>query len=76
MYKVSSEKNYDFLIFRANGIQMFTASGETDWTQRYVRLNEGINVLEWIYRKDDTFSGATIVPGSITLFSDPTALIK
>lgn len=57
MYKVSSEKNYDFLIFRANGIQIFTASGETEWTQRYVRLNEGINVLEWIYRKDASVSG-------------------
>ncbi|NMC40006.1 MAG: T9SS type A sorting domain-containing protein, partial [Bacteroidales bacterium] len=56
-YKVSSEKNYDFLIFRANGIQVFTASGEKEWTQRYVRLNEGINVLEWIYSKDASVSG-------------------
>jgi len=56
MYKVSSEKNYDFLIFRVNGVQIFSASGETGWVQKYAGLNEGLNLLEWIYRKDASVS--------------------
>lgn len=56
MYKVSSEKNFDFLIFRVNGIQIFSASGETGWVQKYAVLNEGLNLLEWIYRKDASVS--------------------
>ncbi|MGQ9621197.1 MAG: T9SS type A sorting domain-containing protein, partial [Bacteroidales bacterium] len=52
MYKVSSENNYDFLIFALNGKQVFSASGETEWLEKKIILNEGFNLLEWIYKKD------------------------
>lgn len=52
MYKVSSERNYDFLILNNNGKEFFKASGETNWLERKIKLTEGFNNLEWNYRKD------------------------
>jgi Peptidase family C25/Propeptide_C25/Peptidase family C25, C terminal ig-like domain len=54
--KVSSELNYDFLYFRLNGTQMFSMSGETDWTEKKFALNEGFNLMEWDYKKDESQS--------------------
>ena len=51
-YKVSSETNYDFLIFRINGTEMLRKSGETGWTRKAVEVPAGINTFEWIYKKD------------------------
>jgi hypothetical protein len=58
-YKVSSELNYDFLKFRLNGIQNFKVSGEIDWTSRKIDLKEGVNILEWEYRKDESVSSGS-----------------
>jgi len=59
MYKVSSEKNYDLLILRKNGKQIFTASGETEWIEKKIDIQEGFNLLEWIYKKDQSiYSGS------------------
>ena len=55
-YKVSSEQNYDFLIFKLNGTVVFQISGETDWKEKKVLLPAGINHLEWIYKKDESVS--------------------
>lgn len=52
MYKVSSEKNWDFLNFKLNGKQVFNASGEVEWTERKIGIKEGFNELEWSYVKD------------------------
>jgi hypothetical protein len=57
--KVSSEQSYDFLNFRLNGNQMFRISGETDWTEKKIVLKEGFNLLEWIYRKDESASSGS-----------------
>ncbi|HOK26512.1 MAG TPA: C25 family cysteine peptidase [Bacteroidales bacterium] len=59
MYKVSSEKNYDLLILRNNGNQIFSASGETEWLEKKIEIQEGFNILEWIYKKDQSvYSGS------------------
>lgn len=55
-YKVSSELNWDFLTFRLNGTQVFKISGEAGWSERKVVLKEGFNLLEWSYRKDESYS--------------------
>lgn len=52
--KVSSELNYDFLYFKLNGTQLFKISGETGWIEKKIGLKEGINLLEWIYVKDES----------------------
>jgi hypothetical protein len=53
-YKVSSEKGYDYLLFRINGKDIFRASGEVPWTRKSLFVNKGLNTMEWIYRKDAT----------------------
>jgi hypothetical protein len=50
--KVSSEPNYDFLSFNLNGREIFKKSGEVPWTKMVVAVPEGLNKMEWIYRKD------------------------
>ncbi len=57
--KVSSEQSYDFLNFRQNGNLIFRISGETDWTEKKIILNEGFNRLEWIYKKDESVSSGS-----------------
>lgn len=51
-YKVSSEQNYDFLIFRINDTEVFKKSGETSWEKKAVPVKAGYNKMEWIYKKD------------------------
>ncbi len=55
-YKVSSELNYDYLQFRLNGLEMLKASGETPWIRKAVNVPAGINVMEWVYKKDNSVS--------------------
>jgi len=55
-YKVSSEHNWDFFSFRLNGTQVFKISGEAGWSEKSVILKEGFNLLEWMYRKDESYS--------------------
>jgi hypothetical protein len=54
-YKVSSEANYDFLIFTVysgNDTISFRESGEKDWQQYIIELPPGPHMLEWNYTKD------------------------
>jgi hypothetical protein len=55
-FKVSSELNYDILGFKLNGTQIFNISGEEGWTEKKIAIKEGINLLEWSYKKDQTQS--------------------
>jgi hypothetical protein len=55
-YRVSSEKNYDFLTFRLNGIELFKSSGEVPWTSKSIAVPAGLNKFEWIYSKDNSQS--------------------
>ncbi|MBP8958855.1 MAG: T9SS type A sorting domain-containing protein [Bacteroidales bacterium] len=56
MYRVSSETNWDFLKFKLNGKQVFSASGEVEWKESKVEIKEGFNELEWSYVKDHSGS--------------------
>jgi hypothetical protein len=58
-YKVSSELNWDFLTFRLNGVQVLKISGEAGWSEKKVVLKEGFNLLEWFYRKDESYSSGS-----------------
>jgi hypothetical protein len=51
-WKVSSETNADVLTFSVNGAPQATISGETDWRQRFFRVNSGAQYLDWIYDKN------------------------
>ena len=55
-YKVSSENNYDFLIFKLNGAEVFKKSGETLWEEKAIYVPAGFNDMEWIYKKDQSVS--------------------
>jgi len=44
---------------RNNGNQIFSASGETEWLEKKIEIQEGFNILEWIYKKDQSvYSGS------------------
>jgi hypothetical protein len=55
-YKVSSETNYDHLIFKLNDVEIFRKSGEIPWTKKAVGVPAGINKMEWLYKKDGSVS--------------------
>ena len=55
-YKVSSEPNYDNFTFKLNDAEMLKASGEISWTRAAFKVPEGINRMEWTYRKDQSVS--------------------
>lgn len=57
--KVSSETNWDYLIFRLNGKELFRISGEIDWTAKKIEISEGLNHLEWVYSKDMSVSSGS-----------------
>ncbi|HUX58239.1 MAG TPA: C25 family cysteine peptidase [Bacteroidales bacterium] len=59
LYKVSSEYNYDFLIFKLNDVEIFRKSGEISWEKKAVSVPEGYNKMEWIFSMD-----GAIVSGS------------
>jgi len=54
--KVSSEENYDFLVFFINNEIMGEWSGEVPWSQEKFYLNSGTNILKWRYTKDVYYS--------------------
>jgi hypothetical protein len=58
-YKVSSELNYDYLIFRLNDAEVFKKSGQTAWEKKVVPVKAGYNKLEWIYKKDQAIVGGS-----------------
>jgi hypothetical protein len=58
-WKVSSEYEYDFLNFYADGDEIDQITGETDWEQySYTAPSDGnTHELKWEYLKDISFSG-------------------
>jgi hypothetical protein len=58
-YKVSSETGYDNFHVRVNGVEMLKKSGDIPWTRTAVGVNEGMNIIEWIYKKDGSVSSGT-----------------
>src|SRR5262249_31328724 len=51
-WKVSSERNADFLTFSVSGTAQAAISGEVDWEQRTIYVPDGPQTLEWVYSKD------------------------
>ncbi|HUW93844.1 MAG TPA: T9SS type A sorting domain-containing protein, partial [Bacteroidales bacterium] len=55
--RISTEVNYDEMIFRVDSVNNLTLSGERPWAKNWVILNPGIHYLEWAYKKDVSLSG-------------------
>ena len=58
-WRVSSEQNYDYLLFTLNGVQQAAAleiSGEMGWEQKTVSVPAGSHTLRWNYFKDGSES--------------------
>ena len=52
-YFVSSEQDYDYLVFRVNGSEVFTASGLVEWEwYEWTAPSAGNYQFEWTYHKD------------------------
>jgi hypothetical protein len=55
--QVSSEANYDTLVFRIDSINEFELSGDIPWTKMQSVLKPGVHYLEWVYKKDVSITG-------------------
>ncbi len=55
--KVSTELGYDLLEVSVNGTVVLSLSGEVDWTQYSLDLQEETNQVEWKYVRDNTDGG-------------------
>ena len=55
-FKVSSESNFDKLIFRIDGVELANWSGELDWTEVSYMVSPGTHIFEWAYEKDGSVS--------------------
>ncbi|CAN2044392.1 exported hypothetical protein [Candidatus Magnetomoraceae bacterium gMMP-1] len=51
-YKVSSEVNCDFLIFKINNMKQDSWSGDINWTSQSYSVEAGRNTFRWEYIKD------------------------
>ena len=58
-YKVSSEKNFDKLMFYIDGVEKNNWSGEVPWTQTSYALTPGSHELKWEYKKDFSMSSGS-----------------
>jgi len=52
-WKVSSEENFDFLIFQIDGTEQFKISGEIPWEKHNILIPAGPHKLRWTYKKDN-----------------------
>lgn len=56
--KVSTENNYDFLVFYVDGIEKLRLSGEQPWTLNTFTIPTGTHNFKWEYIKDSSgFAG-------------------
>jgi len=81
-WKVSSEANYDFLLFYLDDQAINAISGEVDWERQIYSIPSGMHTLSWIYVKDQAVHGGddagwldralffTPVPGDLDLNSE------
>ncbi len=54
--KVSSELDYDHLVFYIDSVKMDKWSGKEDWAEVSFPVDEGTRTFEWTYSKDDSIS--------------------
>ncbi len=55
-WKVSSEPDYDGMVFAINGTVVAVLTGEIDWRTESYDLQPGTYLLEWVYLKDGSVS--------------------
>jgi len=55
--RVSSEADFDSLVFRIDSINDLQLSGDRPWAIRQAILDPGVHYLEWVYKKDVSLSG-------------------
>ncbi len=55
-FKVSSEQDYDSLVFKVDEQEVARWSGEHDWESATFELAPGQHVFDWWYQKDDNLS--------------------
>jgi len=55
-WKVSSESNYDFLVFYVDDVIQERISGSVDWQQMTYNIPSGSHILGWGYIKDGSES--------------------
>lgn len=55
-WKVSSERNYDFLSVYLDGVSKYRWSGSTSWYKSELTIPAGTNTVKWEYAKDSTLS--------------------
>lgn len=58
-WKVSSERNYDFLKFYVDGVEQKRISGAVAWQAEALSIGAGQHTLTWIYAKDYSVSGGS-----------------
>jgi hypothetical protein len=56
-YKVSSEANYDFLVFSIDGEEIERWSGSIDWYWKTCDVSPGTHSFNWNYTKDYSVDG-------------------
>jgi hypothetical protein len=55
-WKVSSERNHDFLVFDLDDTEMARISGEVGWQTKSFDVSEGAHLLRFYYAKDGSVS--------------------
>ncbi|MBN2029142.1 chitobiase/beta-hexosaminidase C-terminal domain-containing protein [bacterium] len=58
-YCVSTEKEFDELLFYIDGILQDTWSGKSFWHTVQYELGAGVHTLSWIYQKDEQYEGGS-----------------
>jgi hypothetical protein len=59
-WKVSSESNYDYLMFKIDGFeQPGKISGNVGWTKKMYSIPSGAHTVRWDYTKDNSVSGGS-----------------
>lgn len=51
-WKVSSEANWDYLIFYIDGTEQTAISGNSGWQSKSYTISQGTHTCQWIYSKD------------------------
>ncbi|KPA11751.1 conserved hypothetical protein, secreted [Candidatus Magnetomorum sp. HK-1] len=55
-FKVSSEYDGDYLIFKIDDVEKDRWSGKIEWTREDYYIEEGLHKFEWIYSKDYSYA--------------------
>jgi subtilisin-like proprotein convertase family protein len=64
---ISSEEDYDFLLFYIDDVEQAAISGDIGWTAQSYIITEGTHTIKWIYRKDQ-FTRAGLDSGFVDQF--------